>query len=244
MKNTWSISVKLSLNKYKLIIFDWDGTLVDSLESYEKWDRLYVQRFYGVDLSPQYFKDLIRDLKSVKPGSSEDEYFLYLDNKHGNGSTPIEKIWENIYSLAPDIQSQITYKDGAPELLKLLRSNTRAYLALATNAEKRDIEFFSSSSSQTASDLSPIEFFDSIVTSDDIKNRKPDPETFQKVIERYKVMPSEVLIFEDSVNGIMAAKSSGADVVAVFGNDEANELADITIANWGELQSMLQEDVS
>lgn len=236
--------MKLSLQKYKLIIFDWDGTLVDSLGSYKLWDKLYVHKFYGIDLPVKYFEDLANNMKTVNRGSSDNRYFRYLDAEYGNGDTSMDKIWENIYSLSAEIQGKVVYMEGATEVLKLLRSKTDARLALATNAEMRDIQYFSSQESQTAKHLSPIDFFDTVVAVDHVEKPKPDPETFQKVIKQYAVDPSEVLIFEDSLNGVVAGRETGADVVAIFADDTAKERAHYVINSWIEIMSILEGGVS
>lgn len=236
---------KLDLHDYELIIFDWDGTLVDSLSAYEMWDKLYVEKFYGVEMPLEYFKELTKRIKKVDPGRSEDEYFRYLDKKFGDGGIPIKEIWRNVYSLAPEIQSKIIYKRHAVDLLNKLRLMTSAYIALSTNSEQRDIAFFSSKESATARFISPIEYFDKIITLNDINQPKPHSESFQKVIDYFSVDASKVLVFEDSVHGVVAAKGSRADVV--FFDDEnlklseAMDIADYTCNSWKEIINILKD---
>lgn len=234
---------KLDLNRYELIIFDWDGTLVDSLSAYEAWDKQYVEKFYGVDLPIEYFKDLAGKMKKIDPGRSENQYFRYLDELYGAGNTAIDQIWENIYSLAPEIQSKIEYKKDAPELLKRLKQATKAHITLATNSEQRDIAFFSSESSCTARHILPTHYFDKIITLNDVDNPKPHPESFQKIIDHFSVDPKKVLIFEDSVHGVVAAKAAGADVVLFNDNNlEIHDIAgkmDYIIKGWREVIELL-----
>lgn len=234
---------RLDVSKYKLIIFDWDGTLVDSLPMYKVWDQLYVERFYDVKLPLEYFEELTRKIKQTNPGRSEDEYFLYLDRMFGDGKTAIEMIWKNIYSLAPEIQRSITYKPDAPVMLRKLRVATNAKIALATNAELKDIAFFSSDDSLTAKTLPPIGYFDKIVTLDDVQNPKPHPESFQKVVEHFSLDAEDVLVFEDSLHGLMAAKAAGLSTVLVSDgslmDSQVEELADYTIHHWREIIEQL-----
>jgi HAD superfamily hydrolase (TIGR01509 family) len=234
----------LVFQKYKLFIFDWDGTLIDSLESYKLWDKVYVEQFYGVDLPIKYFDDLAKRMKTITIGNAENPYFRYLDTKYGNGETPMAKIWENIYSLSRYIQSKTVYQKDAPDVLKLLRLKTGMPITLATNAVMKDILYYSSDESQTAELLSPTDFFDDVLTSDHIEKPKPDPEIFQKLIDRYAVEPQNVLIFEDSLSGVQAARLTGADVVAIFAEDKAKAYADYVFNNWAEMISLLNEDLS
>lgn len=234
---------KLDLNHYELIIFDWDGTLVDSLLAYQTWDKKYVEIFYGVDLPIEYFKELASKMKKVEPGQSENQYFRYLDEQYGDGNTPIDQIWKNIYSLAPEIQSKIEYKKYAPEMLKRLRQTTKAHITLATNSEQRDIEFFSSEGSRTVLQIIPANYFDKIITLNDVDNPKPHPESFQKIIDHFSVEPKKVLIFEDSFNGVVAAKATGADVVLFDDNSFAIYdivvKTDYIVKGWREVIELL-----
>lgn len=237
---------ELDIHKYELIIFDWDGTLVDSLSAYEMWDRVYVKKFYGVEMPLEYFKELAAKIKRVDPGRSEDEYFRYLDKKFGHGNIPIEEIWKNVYSLAPEIQSKITYKKFAADMLKKLRLATTANIALATNSEKRDIAFFSSIESATARFVSPMEYFDKIITLDDVHDPKPDPESFQRIIDYFFVDARKVLIFEDSIYGVIAAKKTGADVVLLDDEElrpsKAINITDYTCKSWREIIDLISEE--
>ena len=54
------------------------------------------------------------------------------------------------------------------------------------------------------------EFFDLILTHDDITKSKPDPEGFLKAMNYFNVKPEETIIFEDSEVGLEAAERSGA----------------------------------
>ncbi len=58
-------------------------------------------------------------------------------------------------------------------------------------------------------------FFDGVITGADVKNSKPSPECFLKAMAAEGCTPSETLIFEDSVVGLEAAKSSGAQYIKV-----------------------------
>ncbi len=61
------------------------------------------------------------------------------------------------------------------------------------------------------------EYFDFLVSNEDVKKPKPDPEIYQEAIARLGVAPAEVLIVEDAPHGIEAARRSGAHVCQVSG---------------------------
>lgn len=66
------------------------------------------------------------------------------------------------------------------------------------------------------------EMFDHIVTGDDVKNSKPDPEIFIKASKKYgsDIDPAKVLVFEDAVLGVQAANAAQMKVVWVYDQQE------------------------
>ncbi len=237
---------KINLRDYKVIVFDWDGTLVDSHEAYRLWDKLYMQTFYGVEKPVEYFEELSKILKEVSIGDAENKYFRYLDVTFGDGKTPMREIWDNVYKLAPKVQSKVEYKTNATEILYLLRRMTDSKIAISTNSSMKDLEFYSSSRSKTAQTLKPIEFFDYMITSDMINHTKPHPESYQKITEYFSVNPSDVLVFEDSLRGIQSAKSAGATVVSIYSKFEDKHKTEILsqsdfhILDWGDMLGVVK----
>ena len=61
------------------------------------------------------------------------------------------------------------------------------------------------------------DFFDLVLTKDDILKSKPDPEGFNKAMEYFGVSPKNTVIFEDSDVGIKAAENSGAFYYKTYG---------------------------
>ena len=62
-------------------------------------------------------------------------------------------------------------------------------------------------------DLKIYEIFDLILMYEDIKNKKPNPEIYNKVIERLNISKEECIIIEDSLEGVKAACNAGIDVI-------------------------------
>jgi HAD superfamily hydrolase (TIGR01509 family) len=69
-----------------------------------------------------------------------------------------------------------------------------------------------------------IHYFDLILSNQDIKNPKPDPEIYNKCISMLGLLPEECLIVEDNENGIKAAISSGANLFIVKGVNDVSLL--------------------
>ena len=60
-----------------------------------------------------------------------------------------------------------------------------------------------------------IDFLDVLVTNEDVANPKPDPEGYLLAMTKLGITPSETVVIEDGMHGIVAAKAAGANVVAV-----------------------------
>ena len=75
--------------------------------------------------------------------------------------------------------------------------------------------------------------FDYVLSMEDVSNKKPNPEVYNKIIEHYNAKKEECLIFEDSYTGVLAAKNAGCEVVNIYDKysdidrDKINELAEL-----------------
>jgi len=60
-----------------------------------------------------------------------------------------------------------------------------------------------------------FDYFDFVISADDVKESKPSPQMYLLAMERASVLPSETIIVEDSPHGIQAAEASNANVIKV-----------------------------
>ena len=70
--------------------------------------------------------------------------------------------------------------------------------------------------------LGIIDFFDLILSNEDVSNSKPHPEIYWKAMSEFKVLPEETLIVEDSPYGLLAAERSGANILRVASPKDVN----------------------
>jgi beta-phosphoglucomutase len=66
-------------------------------------------------------------------------------------------------------------------------------------------------------------YFNAIISANDVKNSKPDPETFLKCAEALSVAPADCLVFEDTPKGVECALNAGMQAVVILGEHEAAE---------------------
>jgi len=67
-------------------------------------------------------------------------------------------------------------------------------------------------------------YFEVIVTADDVRRGKPDPEVYLRAAAGLRVPPTECLVFEDSVVGVHAARTAGMRVIGLTTAHSAREL--------------------
>jgi HAD superfamily hydrolase (TIGR01549 family) len=91
-------------------------------------------------------------------------------------------------------------------------------LAVASNSIRKTIELMMEKSFLS-------KYMDIMLSNEDVRNAKPDPEIYITTIERLSLKPEECLILEDNENGIRAAKASKAHVMIV------NDVNDVTLEN-------------
>lgn len=113
----------------------------------------------------------------------------------------IEKI--NTQATLTDI---VNLFEGTKELLERLKGNVK--IALATMSGRKVID-------RLLCEKKIVEFFDAIVSADDVEYPKPNPEVFLLSARKLEVVPEDCVVIEDSVFGIIAAKAAKMKCIAV-----------------------------
>lgn len=209
------------LDNFDAIIFDLDGTLVDSMWLWKNIDIEYLSRF-GIAYNEK--------LQSEIEGKSFTETAIYFKENFGITDT-IEKIkndWNEMAYLK--YKEQVSLKTGALEFLKLLKEKGKK-LGMATSNSTQLTEVCLNS-------LNISSLFDVVITGSDIKTGKPAPDIYLENAKRLKVLPERCLVFEDIPVGIMAGKNAGMKTCAVADEysrdltDEKLELSDYSIIDY------------
>ncbi len=225
LKNVGLNDTKLTLPKdIKAVIFDLDGTLVDSMWLWKQVDIDYLARF-GHSM-PSNLQDEIS-------GISVTQTAIYFQNRFGI-TDPIDKMINDWNEMAWDKYSQeVSLKVGALEFLKLLKRDNIA-CAIATSNSK--------ALTQMVLKATQIEeYFDCILTGEDVHKGKPDPDIYIEAAKHLQIDPSHCLVFEDIPYGILAAKNAGMlcyaieDEYSVKDYNEKIQLSDHYINNYFDL---------
>lgn len=187
------------LLKYECLVFDLDGTLVDSMPfHYGAWvkavapfgfvpDREWMYRHGGVP-SHKIARILI------------DEHHLPFDDPHELAAIKTRNYLENIRNV-----------EVYPVMLELLNfaREHNIHMGIGTGTLRSNVEYI-------VNHTILKDYIKVIVSADDVKNHKPHPDTFLKVAEAFGADPHKSAVFEDSYFGYEAAINGGFDLIKVI----------------------------
>ena len=126
-------------------------------------------------------------------------------------------------------------------MIKYLKNN-KIKIALATVSRRETLDIYINENENLKNKCNIQEYFDFIVTKDDVKLKKPNPEVYNKIIENFNITDlSKCIVIEDSLTGVLAAKNANLDVIVIYDKysekdrNKINELADYNVNNFKEL---------
>ena len=216
----------IDLNNYDAVIFDLDGSLVDSMWMWKAIDIEYLSGF-GIEAPKNLQKEI--------GGRSFIETAHYFKERFGIEDS-VEKIGDDWNRMAWDKYThEVPLKDGAMEFLdECDRQGIKLGIASSNSTELIE---------QVLSSHKIRSKFKSIKSGTEILKGKPAPDVYLAVAKELEAEPSRCLVFEDLVDGIKAGKNAGMTVVAVsddysrHSDDIKKKLADLYIEDyWGFLE--------
>jgi beta-phosphoglucomutase len=173
-------------------IFDLDGTMVDTMHIHDKaWERIFLK--YGITLDAKE--------KAKHSGKKNVAFITHILTKRNVDTLNPEQLAKEKDNIVLDMLSREAPSvfPGLPELLEVLKKN-QVKLALATSAAQETALLL-------AKDI--LSYFDIKIFAEDVTKGKPHPETFLLAAQRMDLKVSDCVVFEDSENGVEAAKSGG-----------------------------------
>lgn len=213
------------LNGIKAVIFDLDGSLVDSMWIWKDIDIEYLGRF-GISL-PHNLQSEIEGKSFSETAEFFKERFQIPDSIEQMKQDWNEMAWQKYINDVP-------LKPGADIFLQYCISQG-IKLGIATSNSRELVE-------AVAEARGFGKDFDCIMTGCDVKKGKPAPDIYLAVADKLGISPEECLVFEDITAGIMAGKNAGMRVCAVEDDysmhqtAEKKELADYYIKDYYEIE--------
>lgn len=201
----------------KVIIFDMDGTLIDSIGIWTETDRILIAE---ISNNPDFAPDDIRALrKSIwKEHNTGNLYLVWCEYlKEACKSTlTAEEIMQRRWEISDNfVCNEIKYKPFAAEVLHKLK-DLGFTLALGTVTSAVQIDAYRNRNENIKSAAKLDEIFSLILSQDDVEKAKPDPEVYIKIMQKFNVKPEECLVFEDSLVGVQAANGAGIEVAVMY----------------------------
>lgn len=210
------------------VIYDWDGTLADTedavVASFQK-----VFRQNDITVSREFIK------KRIGIGSRN----LIIDALRTSGRAFDENLIDTLdqekISAEIELTSTVKLFSGALDILDSFCQKTKT--ALATMNNKAVVY-------KLLDEMNLRQYFDVILTVEDVAHAKPDPEIFLKAAKALRCDPSECVVLEDSIFGVKATKTAGMSCIAVstgsYSTQELrNEGADLVAESLKEKNKIL-----
>lgn len=197
----------------KAALFDLDGVVLDTETQYTKFWESQFHRYY-----------------SDSPGIARQVKGMTLRQVHKAYFADRPDVQQAITQSLNDFEQQMSYEyiPGFETFVRELREQgIRTAVVTSSNRVKMENVYRRRPALKT--------YFDRILTSEDFSRSKPDPDGYLKGAAALGVAPAECLGFEDSINGLKAARAAGLLTVGLTTTnpyDVVAELCDVVVDNF------------
>ncbi len=203
----------MTKNKLEAILFDLDGVLIDSFESWYQAFTKMLRAFGKEVLSRDTFRakcwgpDLRHNLAALQLGEDAAWYVVHEQLK-----------LVGLIELIPN----------AEEIVRRTKEEYHLKVGLVTNTPRANVD-------EILDHFKLANHFDAVLTGDDVRKGKPEPELVTKACERLAVTPERAVLVGDTRTDFQAGKAAGCLVIGVG----ANAAGDVHIERLEELVAVL-----
>ena len=190
------------MNKFDGIIFDIDGTLTQTNELIYATFNHVLEKHLNIIYTEKQITELfgptaeviIRDLIKTNPEEAIEDYFGFYEANHNR----MAKAYDGIADIVRGIKEQ-----GTP-------------LSIYTGKGRR-------SSMITLKEFGLLDYFDMVVTGDDIAEHKPSPEGVDLFVDKFELDREKVLMIGDAPADVKVARATGIQIASVLWDSYAKE---------------------
>jgi len=192
-------SLNIPKNGFNAVIFDLDGTLVNSMPAhFDAWRMALAKAHAPLDVFPE-------DVFYAMGGRPTKDIVVEINGEHNLNLDPEFVSLAKREAFLANLE-KVELIDEVVEFARSLRGKMPT--AIATGGSRKVVE-------KTLKALNITDLFDEVVTANDVKNGKPAPDVFLEAAERLEVVPEDCLVFEDAPAGMIGAQAAGMQVVSV-----------------------------
>ena len=216
--------------RYQAIIFDLDGTLIDSMQLWRQVDVEFLTK-RGIEVPADLFD-------SIPGGNGFIQTALYFKERFGL-SDSVESIMDEwTHMVEKHYSSDVKLKEGAFDLLQSIRrSDIKMGLATSNSLHL----------ARTVLQANGVLSYFSVLSTGDMQLRgKPYPDIFLNCAKLLKVEPEACLAVEDTLTGVQAAKAAGMRTFAIFDEDsipfwpQIKKVADLAFEDYTMLSGQVK----
>ena len=209
----------------KYLFFDFDGVLLNSEPYYQKY-WIEACKENGFDLS-------IEEELTLRSQDHEITRKYFID-KFGP-TADYEKIHASRKRLMNEYleHNHFYLKDGVKEVLQYIKENTDYKIVVVSSSSKDYI-------AKHAGFNGIFEYFDEVISVRNVARGKPFPDVYLKAIETVGANKDEVVVFEDSPNGVRSAYNAGLKVIFIEDLSSPNqEIREKTIKQLKSIKEIM-----
>lgn len=194
--------------KYKAFLFDMNGTMIDDMQYHIKtWHHLLNE--LGAGISMERMKE--------ECYGKNDELLERIFPGRFSAEEKKAMSWEKERQYQETFRPHLKLLDGLQPLLEKA-GKEGIKMAIGSAAIMFNIDF-------VLDELEIRSHFGALISADEVKRSKPDPETFLACAGRLQVAPADCLVFEDAPKGVEAAANAGMDCMVITTLHEPGEFA-------------------
>lgn len=196
--------------KMQNFIFDIDGTLIDTLDMYMP-AMIQTLRNHGYQVAPEDEEETMHRLFGITGVDA-----LRIFGVKEEEIAPMVKEW---FALSYRREDRVKILPGIPTALQSLTDQGKN-LAVATSKLQSEYDHFKQQ-------FAFAKLFNTVITSDDTKKHKPDPEPILAAIEKMGADPATTVYIGDTINDLKAAKAAGVKFAgALYGSANPDSIKD------------------